>query len=82
MGSSGEDKNTYGQRNNKNGATCGPVPYFQTISFRPFNGSTLTTLRAGFALNIISSPVNGLVPLRALVAGLRMTLIFIRPGTV
>ena len=43
---------------------------------------TLTTLRAGLALNIISSPVNGLMPLRAFRAGLRTTRIFISPGTV
>jgi len=54
----------------------------QTISFRPFNGSTLTTFRAGLALNTMASPVNGLTPLRDLVAGLRTTLIFIRPGNV
>jgi hypothetical protein len=31
---------------------------------------------------MISAPVKGLMPLRALVAGLRSTVIFIRPGTV
>src|SRR3990167_7530180 len=40
------------------------------------------TLRAGFALNIVGSPVKWLIPLRALVAGLRITLHFIKPGTV
>jgi len=52
----------------------------QTISFSDFKGATFTTLRAGLALNIISSPVKGFVPLRALVAGFLMTLIFINPG--
>jgi hypothetical protein len=42
-----------------------------TMSLRPFRGRILTTLRAGLALNICSSPVKGLTPLRALVAGLR-----------
>ena len=42
----------------------------QTIDFRFFSGRTLTTVRAGLALNIVSSPVKGLMPLRALVAGL------------
>ncbi len=41
----------------------------------------MTTLRAGLALKIISSLVNGLMPLRALVAGLRWTETFIMPGT-
>ena len=42
----------------------------------------MITLRAGFALKTVSSPVNGLMPLRAFVAGLRVTLHFIKPGTV
>lgn len=50
---------------------AGQVPEVrQTISLRFFRGRTLTTLRAGLALNVVSSPVNGLMPLRALVAGL------------
>jgi hypothetical protein len=36
-------------------------------------GLALTIFRAGLALNIISSPVNGLVPFLALVAGFLMT---------
>src|SRR4051812_49991881 len=51
-------------------------------SFRPLRGRTLTTRRAGLALNTCSSLVNGLMPLRALVAGLLTTTIFISPGTV
>ncbi len=48
--------------------------------FRPLSGSTLIPLLAGFALNIISSPVNGLVPLRAFLAGFLTTLILSNPG--
>src|SRR3954471_14890644 len=51
------------------------------MSFSAFSGRTLMTLRAGLALNIVSSLVKGLIPLRALVAGLWTTLIFTRPGT-
>src|ERR1700722_2158899 len=54
--------------------------YF-TMSLSDLRGRTFTTLRAGFALNIVSWPVNGLIPLRGLVAGLWITVIFIRPGT-
>ena len=53
----------------------------QTISLRPFSGSARTTLRAGLAWIVIGSPVNGFVPGRALVAGLRTTLSFRSPGT-
>ena len=42
----------------------------------------MTCLEAGFALNIISSPVNGLMPLRALVAGFFLTIILAMPGMV
>lgn len=49
------------------------------MSFKPLSGSTLTALRAGFALNTVSSPVNGLMPLRALVAGFLTTLILHKP---
>jgi len=54
----------------------------QTMSLRFFSGRIFTTFRAGLALNIASSPVKGLIPLRALVAGFRTTTSFIRPGTV
>ena len=56
-------------------------PPSQTISLRAFSGSARTTLRAGLAWIVIGSPVNGFVPGRALVAGLRTTLSFRRPGT-
>src|SRR2546421_5275653 len=51
------------------------------MSLRALSARTLTTLRAGLALNMTSSLVNGLIPLRALVAGFWMTMIFMRPGT-
>src|SRR5688500_10045226 len=51
------------------------------MSFSALSGRTLMTLRAGLALNICSCLVKGLIPLRALVAGFWITLIFIRPGT-
>ena len=53
----------------------------QTASFAALTGRARTIFRAGFALNIISSPVKGLVPLRALVAGFLMTTNFANPGT-
>src|SRR5579863_8660680 len=43
---------------------------------------TRTFLLAGLALNIIFSPVNGLTPSRALVAGFFTTFIFSKPGIV
>jgi len=58
-----------------------PTTYF-AISLSFFKARTFTTLRAGFALNTQASPVKGLTPLRALVAGLRMTLILAKPGSV
>ena len=39
-----------------------------TASFAALTGRALTIFRAGLALNVIASPVNGLVPCRALVA--------------
>ena len=52
------------------------------MSLRPFRAVTFTVLLAGLALNIISSPVNGLMPLRALTAGFFLTVIFSMPGNV
>ena len=52
------------------------------MSLRALSGVIFTTLRAGFALNVVSSPVKGLIPLRSFVAGLRTTLILERPGIV
>ena len=55
--------------------------YF-AMSLRLLRGWTLTTVRAGFALNTVSSRVKGLMPRRAFVAGFRRVLIYSRPGTV
>src|SRR5262245_21076829 len=52
-----------------------------TASLAALTGRALTIFRAGLALNIISSPVKGLVPLRALVAGFLITTNFAKPGT-
>ena len=43
---------------------------------------SFTTLRAGFALIVIFSPVKGLTPGRALVAGFFVTVILASPGIV
>src|SRR4051812_41482397 len=53
---------------------------YLAMSLRAFKGRTLTTRRAGLALNICSCLVKGLMPLRALVAGLLTMVIFMRPG--
>src|SRR3569833_1459240 len=53
-----------------------------TMALRLFKGSTRTFLLAGFALNVIFSPVKGLMPSRALVAGFFTTFNFISPGLV
>jgi hypothetical protein len=42
-------------------------------SFSFVIGRTLTFTVAGFALKVVGSPVNGLVPLRAFVAGTLVT---------
>src|SRR5947209_1549182 len=55
--------------------------HYLAMSFRLFNGRILMTRRAGLALNICSCFVNGLIPLRALTAGLFTIESFIRPGT-
>ena len=43
---------------------------YETMSLSFFNGRIFTTLRAGLALNIVFSPVKGLMPSRSFVAGL------------
>src|SRR5437660_12725763 len=53
-----------------------------TIAFRLLRGMTRTFLLAGLAFDIIFSPVNGLMPSRALVAGLFTNFLFIWPGMV
>src|SRR5690606_24888169 len=45
------------------------VTDYRAISLRFLRGRTLTATEAGLALNMVSSPVKGLIPLRALVAG-------------
>src|SRR5262249_25504746 len=52
----------------------------QTRSLSALSGRAFTTFRAGFALIMIGSLVNGLMPGFALVAGLRTTLSLSRPG--
>ena len=53
-----------------------------TKDFRCFSGNARTFLLAGLALKSIFSPVNGLTPSRALVAGRLTTFSFSRPGKV
>src|SRR5437016_464838 len=52
-----------------------------TAILAALTGRALTTFRAGLALNIISSPLNGLTPFRALVAAFLMTTNLAKPGT-
>src|SRR6202022_4325440 len=59
----------------------GPIAKHHTASFAALTGRALTIFRAGLALNIIGSPLNGLVPLRALVAGFLITTNLAKPGT-
>ena len=61
-------------------SSAGPAQLAKPFSF--LSGRILTCLRAGLALNHVSSPVKGLMPLRALTAGRRNVVIFIRPGKV
>src|SRR5437764_1338587 len=58
-----------------------PIQGNHTASFAALTGRALTIFRAGLALNIISSPLKGLMPLRALVAGFLITTNFANPGT-
>ena len=51
-----------------------------TIALRLFKGSTRTFLLAGLALNVIFSPVKGLMPSRAFVAGFFTTFSFMQAG--
>src|SRR6476646_4408917 len=53
----------------------------QTASFAAFTGRTLSILRAGFALKTVGSLVNGLMPVRSLVAGFLMTMNLAKPGS-
>ena len=58
------------------------IGIYSAMSLSFFNGLILTMRRAGFALNMVASPVNGLMPLRALVAGFLITRHFNKPGNV
>src|SRR5689334_19665660 len=69
------------RRKQKGPRRRGPFRFFYTASLAALTGRARTILRAGLALNIISSPVKGLVPLRALVAGFLTTTNFAKPGT-
>lgn len=51
--------------------------YTKSLTF--FRGLIFIMLRAGLALKIVGSPVKGLIPLRAFVAGFLLTRIFIKP---
>src|SRR2546430_7191202 len=53
---------------------------YDTASLAAFTGRALMIFRAGFALNIVGSFVNGLMPLRSFVAGFFMTTHFANPG--
>src|SRR6478672_5933781 len=59
-----------------------PIGLQFTIDLRLLSGSARTLRLAGLALNIIFSPVNGLMPSRALVAGFFTTLSLSSPGSV
>ena len=55
-----------------------------TLRYRVFGslaGRALMIFRAGFALNTVGSYVNGLTPLRAIVAGFLITTNSANPGT-
>src|ERR1019366_10544524 len=54
---------------------------YDTASLAAFTGRALMIFRAGFALNIVGSFVNGLMPLRSFVAGFFITTNFANPGT-
>jgi hypothetical protein len=53
---------------------------YDTASLTAFTGRALIIFRAGFALNIVGSFVNGLMPLRSFVAGFLITTNFANPG--
>src|SRR5688572_31698706 len=52
-----------------------------SASFAALTGRALMILRAGFALKMVGSFVNGLMPFRAFVAAFLMTTNFTKPGT-
>jgi hypothetical protein len=67
------------QRHRRHGKSPRQEPA-QTRSLSAFMGMARTTFLAGLAWIVIAAPVNGFLPGRALVAGLRTTLSFRRPG--
>src|ERR1700751_4893065 len=54
---------------------------YDTASLAAFTGRALMIFRAGFAVNIAGSFVNGLMPFRAFVADFLMTTNLANPGT-
>src|ERR1700726_3654588 len=54
---------------------------FHTASLAALTGRARMIFRAGLALNTVGSLVNGLMPLRSLVAGFFITTNFAKPGT-
>jgi hypothetical protein len=54
---------------------------YDIASLAAFTGRALMIFRAGLALNIVGSFVNGLMPLRSFVAGFLMTTNLANPGT-
>src|SRR6266851_8368532 len=61
--------------------SCRCFRRYDTASLAAFIGRALIIFRAGFALNIVGSFVNGLMPLRSFVAGFLITTNFANPGT-
>src|SRR2546423_1347633 len=59
-----------------------PPAAYLIWSLRVFRARARTRLRAGLALKVTSCLVNGWMPLRALVAGLRTVLSLSSPGMV
>jgi len=58
-----------------------PGRLHQTASFAALTGRTLRIFLAGFALNTVGSLVNGLMPVRSLVAGFLTTMNLAKPGS-
>ena len=57
------------------------IDVYDTASLAAFTGRALMIFRAGFALNIVGSFVNGLMPLRSCVAAFLMITNLANPGT-
>src|SRR6187549_3798021 len=65
-------------RGSRERGACRRRPY--RASLAAFTGRAFNTLRAGFALKVIGSLVNGLIPCRSFVAGFLMTTNLAKPG--